>query len=84
MSRRRSHRFVVDRDPITFDGYSVQPIEDRTGPERDAYVLVGIGMPGAYPRVYLRLCPCSGVDGLVADLQLAAAVAAPRHRRHAA
>jgi hypothetical protein len=84
MARRRSHRFVAARNPATFHGYTVQPIEDRTGPERDAYVLVGIGPAGQYPAVFLQLCPCDGVDGLIADLQLAAAAARPWHRSHAA
>ena len=69
----------------TFDGHTVQPVEclaDDGSP--DAYVVLGIGPAGAFPMAYLRLCPCDGVDGLIADLQIAAAAARPLHQPHAA
>jgi hypothetical protein len=69
----------------TFTGHSVQVVQFEAYDGYDAAVVLGIGPANEYPMAHLRLCPCVGVDGLVADLQLAAAEARPLHEgRHAA
>jgi hypothetical protein len=80
-----------DGEPIgTLDGI---PIYDATlvqvvSPEwphgeRDDRVVLGIGPEGGEPVVYVALCPCEGVAGLVSDLRDAGARAAEYHPNHA-
>jgi hypothetical protein len=69
----------------TFTGHMVQVVKFESYDGADAAVVLGVGPAHEYPMAYLRMCPCVGVDGLVADLQLAAAEARPLHEgRHAA
>jgi hypothetical protein len=77
---RRGPRSIAE----TFDGHTVQTVQVQTLDGPDAYVVLGVGPAGDFPMAYLRLCPCDGVDGLIADLQLAAAAARPLHLPHAA
>lgn len=51
-------------------------------PTGDRRVLLGIGPEDGLPVAFVVLCPCEGVQGLVADLQEVAAAAAEHHPPH--
>jgi len=73
---------VFEGAPV-FDGSVAQMVRVDVGRGDDARVMLGIGPAGGRPVAYLALCPCEGVDGLVADLVEVAAEAAPHHAAHA-
>jgi len=68
----------------TFNGV---PVYDYTSVEvlisaDDGRVLLGVGPSDGDEVAYVLLCPCDGVQGLVRDLQEAAAIADEHHRPH--
>ncbi len=60
----------------------VAVFSDDAGEVQDARVLLGVGLDDVPPIAYLTVCPCEGVDGLVADLVQAGADAQPYHDPH--
>jgi hypothetical protein len=64
-----------------YDGLLVQVVPC---PVHGARVVVAVGDDGEYPAAGHFLCPTDGVDGLIAALRKAQAVAAPMHIAHGA
>jgi len=61
-----------------YDGTAIEPLIT----DGDGRVMLGLGPSGGSPVAWVLLCPCDGVDGIVRDLQEAAAIAAEHHPPH--